>query len=58
MAFFREFINANIRISKWFVPSLYLKDGNSDFMSEVTPSYLRQGIKIHPMCATCVIPCD
>lgn len=51
MALFREFINANIRISKWFdrffLPSLYLKDGNGDFMSEVTPSYLRQGIKIY-----------
>jgi len=47
----RSLINANIRLSKWFdrqfLPSSFVKDGNQDFIFEMAPSYLRQGMKIY-----------
>lgn len=49
MNLLRSFINANIKLSKWFdrqfLPSYFVKDGNKDFIFEMAPSYLRQGIK-------------
>lgn len=51
MSLLRAFINANTRLSKWFdsqfLPSSFVKDGNKDFILEMAPSYLRQGIKIY-----------
>lgn len=51
MSLLRAFMNANISLSKWFdqqfLPSSFLKDGNKDFIFEMAPSYLRQGMKIY-----------
>lgn len=51
MSLLRSFINANIKLSKWFdsqfLPSSFVKDGNKDFIFEMAPSYLRQGMKIY-----------
>lgn len=51
MSFLRLFMNANITLSKWFdrqfLLSYFLVDGNRDFIHEMAPSYLRQGMKIY-----------
>lgn len=51
MSLLRSFINANIRLSRWFdrqfLPSYFVKDGNKDFIFEMAPSYLSQGMKIY-----------
>lgn len=51
MSFLRMFMNANISLSKWFdkqfLPTSFIKDGNKDFIVEMAPSYLRQGMKIY-----------
>lgn len=51
MSLLRSFINTNIRLSRWFdsqfLPSSFAKDGNKDFIFEMAPSYLRQGMKIY-----------
>lgn len=51
MSLLRAFINLNIGLSRWFdrkfLPPLFLKDGNQNFINEMAPSYLRQGMKIY-----------
>lgn len=51
MSFFKAFGNANISLSQWFdrtfLSSSFLKDGNCDFIYDLAPSYLCQGMKIY-----------
>ena len=51
MNLLRTFMDVNIRLSKWFdrqfLPSTFLVDGNKDFIHELAPAYLRQGMKIY-----------
>ncbi len=51
MNLLRTFVDINMRLSKWFdqrfLPELFIKDGNRDFISEMAPSYLCQGMKIY-----------
>ena len=51
MRLLRLFINANIRLSNWFdnqfLPSSFVKDGNKDYIFNLVPSYLDQGMKIY-----------
>lgn len=51
MSLLRTFMNVNISLSKWFdrqfLPSSFVKDGNKDFIFEMAPSYLQQGMKIY-----------
>lgn len=51
MTLVRAFIDANVAMSKWFdrqfLPSSFVKDGNRDFIDNLAPAYLRQGIKIY-----------
>lgn len=51
MSLLRTFMNTNINLRKWFdqqfLPSSFIKDGNKDFIVEMAPSYLRQGMKIY-----------
>ena len=51
MSVLRKFLNANISLSKWFdrrfLSPSYLIDGNKDFINQMAPSYLLQGMKIY-----------
>jgi 2-polyprenyl-3-methyl-5-hydroxy-6-metoxy-1,4-benzoquinol methylase len=49
--FLRVFISKNIQISQWFdktfMPSLYLLDGNDDFIRNFAPSHFKENMKVY-----------
>ncbi len=51
MRLLRFIIDSNVRLSKCFdrrfLPASFLKDGNKDFIFNMAPSYLSQGMKLY-----------
>jgi 2-polyprenyl-3-methyl-5-hydroxy-6-metoxy-1,4-benzoquinol methylase len=47
----KAFIDWNRSVCKWFdqifLPSYFIKDGNSDFIRNIAPTYLHEGMKVY-----------